>query len=89
MSVGEQKRNRMPFQQIIGVCHRLLELIVRRILLLIAYIRGPAHAQPPIRDLTLLHSATTLALKIRNKQVSIFILIFIFYSRFCPFSSIY
>jgi len=83
MSVGEQKRNKMPFQQIVAVCHRLLELIVRGILLSIAYIRGPAHSQPPIRDLTLLHSATTLALKIRNKQVSIFIF------RLCPFLNIH
>lgn len=54
----------------IGVFHRLLELITRGIFLLVAFISGPAQTQPPIKDLTLLHSATTLALKIRNKQLS-------------------
>lgn len=60
----------MQTRQILGVCHRLLELIVRGILLLVAFIRGPAESQPPIKDLTLLHSATTLALKIRNRQLT-------------------
>ncbi|XP_026823822.1 fatty-acid amide hydrolase 2-B isoform X2 [Ooceraea biroi] len=71
MSVEEQTRkNKMRTRQILGVIHRLVEVIARGILLLIAYIRGPAHSQPPIKDLTLLHSATTLALKIRNRQLT-------------------
>jgi len=74
MSVEEQVRNRMQTRQILGVCHRLLEVIVRGISLLVTFIRGPAQSQPPIKDLTLLHSATTLALKIRNRQVSTFCL---------------
>lgn len=60
----------MQIRQILNVFHRLLELIVRGIFLLIAYISGPAESQPPIKDLTLLHSATTLALKIRNRQLT-------------------
>jgi len=64
----------MQTRQILGVCHRLLELIVRGISLLIAFVRGPAESQPPIKDLTLLHSVTTLALKIRNRQVSFYFL---------------
>lgn len=43
---------------------------MRGIWLLIAFVKGPARSQPPIKDLTLLHSATTLALKIRNKQLT-------------------
>lgn len=38
--------------------------------MLVAYLSGPGEAQPPIKDLTLLHSATALALKIRNKQLT-------------------
>ncbi|KYM89280.1 Fatty-acid amide hydrolase 2 [Atta colombica] len=60
----------MQIQQILGVCHRLVELIVRGISLLVAFVRGPAQSQPPIKDLTLLHSTTTLALKIRNRQLT-------------------
>ncbi|XP_070156051.1 fatty-acid amide hydrolase 2 [Polyergus mexicanus] len=60
----------MQIWQVLNVVHRLVELIVRGTLLLIAYISGPAESQPPIKDLTLLHSATTLALKIRNKQLT-------------------
>ncbi|GAB1868875.1 Fatty-acid amide hydrolase 2 [Camponotus japonicus] len=60
----------MQIRQLLNVFHRFLELIARGILLLIAYISGPAESQPPIKDLTLLHSATTLALKIRNKQLT-------------------
>lgn len=76
MSIEEQTGGRMQTRQILGVCHRLLELIVRGISLLVAFVRGPAESQPPIKDLTLLHSATTLALKIRNRQVSLFTLKF-------------
>jgi len=68
----KSQRSRMQTRQILGVCHRLLELIVRGISLLIAFVRGPAESQPPIKDLTLLHSVTTLALKIRNRQVSFY-----------------
>lgn len=56
--------------QILRVIHRLIELIARRIYLFIAFLKGPAKSQPPIKDLTLLCSATTLALKIRNKQIT-------------------
>ncbi|KAL6448126.1 hypothetical protein ACFW04_000268 [Cataglyphis niger] len=60
----------MQIRQILSVFHRFLEVIIRGILLLVAYISGPAESQPPIKDLTLLHSATTLALKIRNRQLT-------------------
>ncbi|XP_077268343.1 fatty-acid amide hydrolase 2-B [Temnothorax americanus] len=70
MSVEEHTRGRMQTRQILGVFHRMLELIVRGISLLVAFIRGPAKSQPPIKDLTLLYSATTLALKIRNRQLT-------------------
>ncbi|XP_066597182.1 fatty-acid amide hydrolase 2-like [Prorops nasuta] len=56
--------------QIVGIFHRLVELIARRLFLLVAYFSGPAESQPPIKDLTLLHSASALATKIRNKQLS-------------------
>lgn len=62
----------MKAGQILNVFHRLLEFFVRGIFLLVAFISGPAESQPSIKDLTLLHSATTLALKIRNKQVRLF-----------------
>ncbi|KYN07521.1 Fatty-acid amide hydrolase 2 [Cyphomyrmex costatus] len=60
----------MQTRQILGVCHRLIELIVRGISLLVAFVRGPAQSQPSIKDLTLLHSTTTLALKIRSRQLT-------------------
>ncbi|XP_072744853.1 fatty-acid amide hydrolase 2 [Anoplolepis gracilipes] len=60
----------MQIRKLLNVFHRLLELTVRGILLLVAYISGPAESQPPIKDLTLLHSATTLAFKIRNRQLT-------------------
>ncbi|KOC67138.1 Fatty-acid amide hydrolase 2 [Habropoda laboriosa] len=55
---------------ILNMIHRFIELIARRIFLCIAYLRGPPELQPPIKDLTLLHSATVLAFKIRNKQLT-------------------
>lgn len=72
MSTKSKNHNRMQSQgQILRVIHRLIELIARRIYLFIAFLKGPAKSQPPIKDLTLLCSATTLALKIRNKQVKL------------------
>lgn len=59
-----------PKGQIISVIHRFIELVARGVFLLVAFISGPAESQPPINDLTLLHSATTLALKIRKKQLT-------------------
>ncbi|XP_029033097.1 fatty-acid amide hydrolase 2 [Osmia bicornis bicornis] len=56
--------------QIMNVIHRIIELIARKIYLFMAFLRGPAETQPPLKDLTLLHSATTLAFKIRNKQLT-------------------
>lgn len=56
-------------RQILSLIHRFIEFIARGIFTLAAYIGGPAESQPPIKDLTLLHNATTLAFKIRNKQV--------------------
>ena len=71
MSSIKKNRDKMWFTvKIISVIHRLLEFAVRGILLLVAYLSGPAETQPPIKDLTLLHSATALATKVRNKQVS-------------------
>lgn len=70
MSIEKQTRGKMQVGKILSVLHRLIELIVRGILLLIAFISGPAQSQPAIKDLTLLHSATTLALKIRNRQLT-------------------
>ncbi|KAF7380722.1 hypothetical protein HZH66_014098 [Vespula vulgaris] len=57
-------------RQILSLIHRFIEFIARGIFTLAAYIGGPAESQPPIKDLTLLHNATTLAFKIRNKQLS-------------------
>ncbi|XP_076386772.1 fatty-acid amide hydrolase 2 isoform X2 [Megachile rotundata] len=56
--------------QILNAIHRIIELIARKIFLFMAFLRGPAESQPPLKDLTLLHSATTLAFKIRNKQLT-------------------
>lgn len=53
-----------------NVLHKLFVLLGRCVFLLVAYFSGPPETQPPIKDLTLLHSASALALKIRNKQVS-------------------
>lgn len=75
MSTEKRTTGKMQTGKILNVLHRLLELIVRGILLLVAFISGPAQSQPAIKDLTLLYSATTLALKIRNRQVSKFSLI--------------
>lgn len=71
MSSKEKKAKKMNVPgKMISLIHRLLEFIVRGMLLLVAYFSGPAETQPPIKDLTLLHSATALATKIRNKQLS-------------------
>lgn len=71
MSSKEKKEEKMKIiGKILSVIHRLIEFLVRGLLLLVAYISGPAEVQPPIKDLTLLHSATALATKIRNKQLS-------------------
>ncbi|KZC04565.1 Fatty-acid amide hydrolase 2 [Dufourea novaeangliae] len=56
--------------QMLNIMHRLIEIIGRQIFLFIAFLKGPANHQPAIKDLTLLHSATTLAFKIRNKQLT-------------------
>ncbi|KAK2585314.1 hypothetical protein KPH14_009997 [Odynerus spinipes] len=56
--------------QILVLIHRFIQLIAKGMCSLAAYFGGPAETQPPIKDLTLLHNATTLALKIRNKQLS-------------------
>ncbi|XP_054007170.1 fatty-acid amide hydrolase 2 [Hylaeus anthracinus] len=71
MTTKSKSYSRMQSQgKILSVIHRLIEVIARRIYLFIAFLKGPAQSQPPIKDLTLLHSATTLAFKIRNKQLS-------------------
>lgn len=72
MPTKKKTRDKMQSKNILNVFHRVFEVIARAIFLLIAYVRGPAAVQPPIKDLTLLHSASTLALKIRTKQVSLF-----------------
>lgn len=56
--------------KILSAIHRIIEMVGRGIYLFIAFLKGPAESQPPIKDLTLLHSAATLAFKVRNKQVS-------------------
>ncbi|OXU26780.1 hypothetical protein TSAR_006488 [Trichomalopsis sarcophagae] len=56
--------------KVVNVIHRLIEFVARGIFLLVAYLSGPAEAQPPIKDLTLMHSATALAIKIRNRQLT-------------------
>ncbi|XP_015600482.1 fatty-acid amide hydrolase 2 [Cephus cinctus] len=67
----EKNSKKMPVMgQLIRIIHRLVELIARGFFLIIAYISGPAESQPPIKDLTLLHSATALAIKIRNRQLT-------------------
>ncbi|XP_032677747.1 fatty-acid amide hydrolase 2-B isoform X2 [Odontomachus brunneus] len=70
MLTKKETLNNMRTRQILSVFHRLFELIARGIFLFVAYVRGPAKVQPPIKDLTLLHSASTLALKIRTKQLT-------------------
>ncbi|KAJ8679442.1 hypothetical protein QAD02_015229 [Eretmocerus hayati] len=56
--------------KIVNVIHRLVEFVARGFFLFVAYLSGPAESQPPIKDLTLMHSATALALKIRKRQLS-------------------
>ncbi|XP_033227139.1 fatty-acid amide hydrolase 2-A isoform X2 [Belonocnema kinseyi] len=69
-SKGKPQKRMEVTGKIISVIHRLIEFVVRGLLLLVAYLSGPAESQPPITDLTLLHSATALATKIRNKQLT-------------------
>lgn len=72
MSTKHKDQGKMqPKGQILNAIHRLIEFIGKWIYTFIAFLKGPAESQPPIKDLTLLHSATTLALKIRNKQVNL------------------
>ncbi|XP_014468822.1 PREDICTED: fatty-acid amide hydrolase 2 [Dinoponera quadriceps] len=70
MSTKKETQNKMQTKQILSVFHRVIELIARGIFLFVAYVKGPAKIQPPIKDLTLLHSASALALKIRSKQLT-------------------
>lgn len=71
MSSRRKNEDKMQSRgQIFNAIHRFIELIARGIFLFIAFLKGPAESQPPIKDLTLLHSATTLAFKIRNKQLT-------------------
>ncbi|XP_014205027.1 fatty-acid amide hydrolase 2 isoform X2 [Copidosoma floridanum] len=56
--------------KIVNLIHTLVQFVARGFFLLVAYLSGPAESQPPIKDLTLLHSATVLALKIRTRQLS-------------------
>nr|XP_033341813.1 fatty-acid amide hydrolase 2 [Megalopta genalis]XP_033341823.1 fatty-acid amide hydrolase 2 [Megalopta genalis]XP_033341832.1 fatty-acid amide hydrolase 2 [Megalopta genalis]XP_033341838.1 fatty-acid amide hydrolase 2 [Megalopta genalis]XP_033341847.1 fatty-acid amide hydrolase 2 [Megalopta genalis] len=70
MSSKTKNPKKMQSRQILNVIHRLLEFTVRHIIKFIALIKGPADHQPPIKDLTLLNSATALACKIRNKQLT-------------------
>ncbi|XP_012278947.1 fatty-acid amide hydrolase 2-B [Orussus abietinus] len=65
---GDQNKMRI-LGLIVNVIHRIIELIARGLFLLVAFFSGPAESQPPIKDLTLLNSATALAIKIRNKQL--------------------
>lgn len=72
MSTKHKNQNKMKTQrQVLNAIHRLIEFIARMIYMFIAFLKGPAESQPPIKDLTLLHSATTLAFKIRNRQVNL------------------
>ena len=57
--------------KIIGLIHRIIEVVTRVILLIAAYITGPAESQPPITDLIhTLRSTKTIAIMIREKRVS-------------------
>lgn len=67
---SNKQRKMRNIVKVVNVFHRLIEFVARGFFLLVAYLRGPAEAQPPIKDLTLMHSATALAIKIRNRQVS-------------------
>ncbi|XP_006563970.2 fatty-acid amide hydrolase 2-B [Apis mellifera] len=70
MSTKHKNQNKMKTQrQVLNAIHRLIEFIARLIYMFIAFLKGPAESQPPIKDLILLHSATTLAFKIRNRQL--------------------
>lgn len=71
MSTKHKAQRKMHSKgQVLNAFHRLVEFVAKRICMFIAFLKGPAEFQPPIKDLTLLHNATTLALKIRNKQVN-------------------
>lgn len=83
----KDKKKMNSGRQILSLIHRFIEFIAKGIFTLAAYIGGPVESQPPIKDLTLLHNATTLALKIRNKQVCkpicnicIYIIIYVYLS---------
>ncbi|KAK1133825.1 hypothetical protein K0M31_011612 [Melipona bicolor] len=71
MSTKHKDQRKMQSKgQVLNVFHRLVEFFAKRICMFIAFLKGPAESQPPIKDLTLLYNATTLALKIRNKQLT-------------------
>ncbi|XP_076232369.1 fatty-acid amide hydrolase 2 isoform X2 [Calliopsis andreniformis] len=69
-SKGKTRKKMLSKGLVLSAIHRLIELVARGIYMFIAILKGPAESQPPIKDLTLLHSASTLALKIRNKQLT-------------------
>lgn len=63
------KRKKKPsfLKNVINLAHRFACIFVR---FLLDYFYGKGKSMPPIKDLTLLESATSLACKIRNKKLT-------------------
>lgn len=63
-------RKKMSFgKTVINILHRIIVLLIR---MLCQFIHGEkGQSMPPIKNLILLDSATTLAFKIRTKKVSL------------------
>ncbi|OAD58275.1 Fatty-acid amide hydrolase 2 [Eufriesea mexicana] len=57
-------------RQVLNAVHRLVETMARWMYMFIAFLKGPAECQPPIKDEILLHSAVALASRIRNKLLT-------------------
>ncbi|XP_044739215.1 fatty-acid amide hydrolase 2 [Chrysoperla carnea] len=68
---NNQKKNESKVKKfkktVIRVIHGIIEFVIRGLLHLIY--RGPGESMPPIKDLILLESATSLAYKIRTKKL--------------------
>lgn len=58
-------------RQVLNAIHRVVETMARWMYMFIAFLKGPAECQPPIKDEILLHSAVALASRIRNKLVNL------------------
>lgn len=67
-------------RNVFRIIHSFVEVIMRFLLRLVY--GGPGELMPPIKNLILLESASSLALKIRTKKVLIYFYIFLQFTTF-------